>query len=407
MSNYLNKHALYPAWITPPPQPNLGLIVVIPSYDEPQLLASLEALHQCVQPSVAVEVIVVINHSEADEDAVKIRNQQSYQAAQQWAATHRTPQLDFHILYCPDLPKKHAGVGLARKIGLDEAVRRFEAINHPSGILACFDADAHCATNYLTALVEHFNSHPQSPGCSIHFEHPLDGDAYSPAVYAAILHYELHLRYYIEALRFAKHPHAYQTIGSSMAVRADIYQQQGGMNRRKAGEDFYFLHKFIALGNFTELNTTTVFPSPRISHRVPFGTGRAVGDILHHQQVDYLSYHPHIFRDLRQFFEQLAPLYQQQTVDLPTSLQAFLHQHPFEEKLAEIRQHTTSYATFYPRFFRWFNAFLTMKFIHFARDNYYPSISVVDTATWLLRERGTITADTTLTPRELLERFRH
>ncbi len=34
--------------------------------------------------------------------------------------------------------------------------------------------------------------------------------------------------------------HAYHTIGSSMAVRCSAYAKIGGMNRRKAGEDFIF-----------------------------------------------------------------------------------------------------------------------------------------------------------------------
>src|SRR4029434_9989987 len=99
-------------------------------------------------------------------------------------------------------------------------------------------------------------------------------------IYKAIAAYELHLRYYLQALRTAGFPHGYHTIGSSMAVRARTYMEQGGMNRRQAGEDFYFLHKLIPLGGFTELNSTTVYPLPRPSNRVPFGTGRAVSEWL-------------------------------------------------------------------------------------------------------------------------------
>ncbi|MEZ4848575.1 MAG: hypothetical protein R3B93_08135 [Bacteroidia bacterium] len=70
--------------------------------------------------------------------------------------------------------------------------------------------------------------------------------------------------------------HAFHCVGSSMAVRSIAYQKRGGMNRRKAGEDFYFLQKFIAEGTLAELSTTKVIPSPRASEKVPFGTGRAI-----------------------------------------------------------------------------------------------------------------------------------
>src|SRR5213594_3575687 len=93
-----------------------------------------------------------------------------------------------------------------------------------------------------------------------------------PKVAEAIAAYELHLRYYVRALRYAGFPYAHHTIGSCMAVRADVYKKQGGMNKRQAGEDFYFLQKIIPLGHFTDLTETKVIPSSRPSDRVPFGT---------------------------------------------------------------------------------------------------------------------------------------
>jgi hypothetical protein len=65
----------------------------------------------------------------------------------------------------------------------------------------------------------------------------------------AITSYELHLRYLVHAMRWAGHPFAYQTVGSSMAVRRKAYLSLGGMNTRQAGEDFYFLQKFIEVGS--------------------------------------------------------------------------------------------------------------------------------------------------------------
>jgi len=42
----------------------------------------------------------------------------------------------------------------------------------------------------------------------------------SAQVYGAIAAYELHLRYYVQALRYAGFPHAHHTVGSCLAVRA-------------------------------------------------------------------------------------------------------------------------------------------------------------------------------------------
>ena len=328
------------------PPPNLGMVVVIPCFDEPDLVGALESLHACKQPDCAVEIIVVVNSSADAPDHVKARNRASAEAAKPYA----------QVIHCPDLPPKHAGVGLARKIGMDEALRRLP----DSGIIVGFDADCRCDGNYLHTIEEHFQRYPETPGCSIYFEHP-------PG--AADL-YELHLRYYVQALRYAQHPYAFHTIGSSMAVRARIYMEQGGMNKRQAGEDFYFLQKVIALGNYTDLVTTCVIPSPRESHRVPFGTGKAVGDQLRGKPA--LTYPFEAFHDLKTFFGDVAYP--------PSAMEKFLAMNAFQEKLHELRANTASKESFRDRFFRWFNGFMAMKYIHFARDNLYGARSVLDEA---------------------------
>ncbi|MEK7257344.1 MAG: glycosyltransferase family 2 protein, partial [Bacteroidota bacterium] len=203
--------------------------------------------------------------------------------------------------------------------------------------------------------------------------------------------YELYLRYYVLAQRWAGVPHAWQTIGSSMAVRCDAYQQQGGMNRRQAGEDFYFLHKYIPLGGFSEISATKILPSPRPSHRVPFGTGKAVGELLRSGVCQ--TYHPSCFCDLKAFFKQVPSLFNLEKCgvaacleSLPESVRRFLAENDFEEKLAEIQSNTTTRPAFQKRFFRWFDAFLLMKYVHFARENFHPEMEVTQAAKWLLAD---------------------
>ncbi|MBK9016168.1 MAG: glycosyltransferase family 2 protein [Saprospiraceae bacterium] len=317
----------------------LGIVVVIPCHDEDFLLLSLMSLRRCERPKCDVEVIVVVNESEDAPAAVREKNRTTCEQAQRWALTNNQGWLRFHILHLDNLPKKHAGVGLARKIGMDEACYRFAKIGNQQGVIACFDADSRCERNYLQAIHAHFTENPRVQACGIRFEHPLSGPDFPDEVYHAITLYELHLRYYVLAQRWAGIPHAWQTIGSSMAVRCDAYQQQGGMNRRQAGEDFYFLHKFIPLGGFAEITATKVIPSPRPSHRVPFGTGRAVGELLKNGG-QYLTYSPHSFEDLQVFLSQelhglhgledLEALYAR----LPESIGRFLRLNGFEKKLA-------------------------------------------------------------------------
>ncbi|GJM33221.1 MAG: hypothetical protein DHS20C18_22220 [Saprospiraceae bacterium] len=388
MTTYLQQRTLFGPQIDNRPSLNLGIIVVIPCYDEAYLLLSLLCLQKCELPLCDVEVIVVVNGRESDNAEVKARNQHTYLQILEWSEKQVSTRLKFHVLYHPDLSNKHGGVGLARKIGMDEACWRFEKVGRSDGIIACFDADSRCTSNYLCALERHFLNNPASPACNIRYEHPLEGAHFEPEVYQSIVLYELHLRYYIDAQRYANFPFAFQTIGSSMAVRYGAYQRQGGMNRRKAGEDFYFLQKFIEWGNFTELNETKIIPSPRPSHRVPFGTGKAVGNLLKSQ--NYATYAPESFIDLKSFFALFPALYaikegDQVLARVPDSMRSFLAHHKFEEKWQELHHHTSTPDTFIQRFYRWFNAFMLMKYLHFARDEFYPDIPVLEAANWLLK----------------------
>lgn len=385
---YLERYAYPKTYLNTMAQQQPDLVVVLPCHNEPDLLTSLAAIEACDLPSGKVSVIVVINASETSSPAVKQHNEQTLSACHSWLSAN-SKKYTYHFILDNELPKKHAGVGLVRKIGMDEAVRFFES-EHKDGVILCFDADSTCEPNLLIEVEKLFGENPKAPGCSIHFEHPLEGEL-ADEIYQGILSYELHLRYYVDGLKYAGFPYAFQTIGSSMAVRSSAYQKQGGMNRRKAGEDFYFLHKIIPLGNFKELNTSKIIPSPRRSDRVPFGTGRAIGTWLDEGKEELLSYDPQIFEELKVFFAQVDQLYQTTAFEsiwnqYPKSIQQFIPLLEFAAQIKEFKSQTNSLATFQKRFYQWFDGFKALKFVHFARDEFYPNIPISDGADWLFEK---------------------
>ncbi len=406
-SLYFDRYAYRGAFINEPPSTNLGLVVTIPCFNEPDLIRSLEAIEGCYKPACDVEVIVIINESTNVDSDIKQQNVHTLKAAQAWSAKHSSNHLRFFIHY-EALPPKHAGVGLGRKIAMDEAARRLDEVGNGSGIIACFDADSLCDTNYLIALEKYFKENHKSPGCSIYFEHPLEGPE-EPVIYQAIIDYELFLRYYVHALKFATYPHAHQTIGSSMAVRNNIYQKQGGMNKRKAGEDFYFLQKIIPLGRFGDLNETRVIPSPRISNRVPFGTGKAVNDWLINGKLE--SYNHLIFSDLLLLNKSInsskdlrSVVLDLNTAQWPDSISKFLQTIDFELNIERIFNNSGSIEAFKSNFYNWFDAFKVLKFVHFARDNYYQNTPIFEGAYALLSSKGIKPKSTT---KELLIQYRN
>lgn len=396
--SYFARFGFCERQIQAPAPAGLALIVVIPCFNEPNLTAALDSLCQCDPPKSGFEIIVVVNSPAGAPNWVLEQNCNTLEKARAWIG--RTG-LAVHLIEAHDLPPRRAGVGLARKIGMDEALRRFDdAEMLDGGVMVCFDADCACAANYLRAVDAHFRAHPESPACSIYFEHPIKGEL-QPEVYEAVTAYELHLRYYVQALRYAGFPHAYHTIGSSMAVRARTYMEQGGMNRRQAGEDFYFLHKLIPLGGFTELKKTTVFPSPRASDRVPFGTGRAISE----WHGELKTYPLQAFEDLRVFLATVPALLGAGLPEgMPAAVRAFLAEQDFSEAVEEIRRHTSSAETFGKRFYRWFDGFRAMKFVHHARDRFYGDEDVAIAAGKLLARLGVNMPDRN--ERELLEVYR-
>jgi cellulose synthase/poly-beta-1,6-N-acetylglucosamine synthase-like glycosyltransferase len=405
IEKYVARQTFMPAIFEEQVIDDLGLVVTIPAYAELELIVSLNSLLECDLPDVGVEVIVVINHPINADVNRKEENNTVYKRATEWAKENSNSKIQFLVSHPIELPKKHAGAGLARKIAMDEAVRRLESSGVENPIIAAFDADSTCSKNYLTELRTHFKSKPKSLGCSINFEHPIKEENQTDFEVDAIIQYELHLRYYQAALRFAKHPHAEFTVGSSMAVTRDTYVAQGGMNRRKAGEDFWFMLKLMMAGNITAITESTVYPSARESFRVPFGTGRAMTEMTEKADSTYYTASFESFKRLKAFLLLVDDLYKGSVIIEDELTQKFLALENWEDILDEIRLYTSDKDSFKKRFYRWFNSFMVMKYFHFMRDEGLADVPVNDAANHLL-SIWEHTPNSSYSPFSSLQKFR-
>ena len=133
-----------------------GIIVVIPCLREPDVLQTLNSLKNCQTPKSTAEVIIVVNHSESAEEATKEFNRNSVEEMKQWINGNKVDGIRFYVLGPLQLRKKWAGAGLARKYGMDEAVRRFNQIDKKDGIIVSLDADSLVEPNYLLEIEKHF-----------------------------------------------------------------------------------------------------------------------------------------------------------------------------------------------------------------------------------------------------------
>jgi hypothetical protein len=237
-SAYIEKNILFPQFIDEKPDANTGIIVVIPSYSEPNINAVIDSLVQAEKPECGVEVIVVVNAPQgAPSNSLEI-NRNTLRDIESRKQNDKNVWFRLFSLNIKPEAIQGWGVGLARKTGMDEALRRFCAINNQFGIIVSLDADCRVEKTYFSAIYNQFYKRNNLNACSIYFEHDISGNEFSESEYKNILQYELHIRYFFQGLKFVGYPWAYHTVGSAMAVRAKQYALQGGMNRRQACEDF-------------------------------------------------------------------------------------------------------------------------------------------------------------------------
>lgn len=375
---YIQNNVVYPAFIPGEVPSTLRMIVMIPCLNEPEIIRTLESLWNCDQPESCCEVIVVVNHSEKSSADVRHFNENTLQKLLSWKKLHDRNNLVLHPIFAPDISAKFAGAGMARKIGMDEAVRRFDAINRPEGVIISTDSDCVFSPNYLKRIETEFTGNKSCFAATLNFRHRIE-EVSDPKQNQGIQLYENYLHYYKKAVDYTGFPDSIYTIGSAFAVRAAAYVKQGGMNRRQAGEDFYFLNKLTHLGKVTEIQDAFVYPSARVSDRVPFGTGAAMTKWMDDASDLNLTYNFAAFHDLKILFDRIDSFFcvksekLQPTLDsLPETVQQYLRSLNFSAKLAELNQNSSSLVSFRKRFFQFFDAFVILRFLNFAHTNFYP-----------------------------------
>lgn len=363
-----------------PPDAAADIVVVIPCYDEPALFETLDNLRAVDRPDINIWIVIVINSGVLADESVVKQNRVSYEKICFYASRYNESGFGFFPLLFEDLPRKHAGVGLARKIGMDLAVEHFLRNEKSRGVIISLDADCMVSTNFLTTIWEAF-SRNRSLDATIHdFFHRVEEE--NPIVESAVRQYEAYIRYFRSMLEYTGFPYYWHTIGSAFAVSSDAYVRVGGMGRQQGGEDFYFLQKIFALGHIDELKDARVFPMARPSDRVPFGTGPSLQKIMDEPGGNMRAYSKESFHMLKQLFDMKDTLFradqqslEAMTTELHPSLQEFLKEIDFPELIRDCNENSASLITFRKRFFHHFNAFRIIKYLNHVHPDPFPYMS--------------------------------
>jgi len=265
------------------------------------------------------------------------------------------------------------GVGLARSqccsVGL-------QYVDEAAPIIS-LDADSPVDPNYFHAIFDHIAEHPGFRAGHVNFKHRHCGNADQKR---AIEIYEQHLKRHRQKLEDANSPHAWYAIGSTIVCTKQAYVKAGGYHsRRMAGEDFYLLQQLSKTGcNIEMIEEAFVFPSDRVSDRVPFGTGKAVGDIVTSGQ--WLTYHDDCYRDLGQLLDVVEQGVAHSATEIlnqiPETCKSWLVGRRFASVWPKLQKNSRDNEMLLRRFHEWLDAFQTLKLIHFLSDNVYPRMAM-------------------------------
>ena len=358
--------------------PDKTLISVMPVFGEFAYLPdTLDSLSDALQKSNEnILILLLVNNAEPEfcDSAKFADNQQTLD----WLRKGGVPEALKRSIAWIDASspgkelKKGGGVGAARKTGMDAALHFFDWDNAP--LIAAVDGDTLVAENYFCEIRKYFNNNSFCNAAVVSFKHRKGA---TPEAEEAIRLYESYMDDYVEKLRISRSPYAYHAMGSAIICRAAAYIKAGGMRPKKAGEDFYFLQalrKLDANAPIGSMTATTVSPSSRVSDRVPFGTGARMNELLSDRDSKYPGrylYNSNIFMDLSVMIENVENGNLETSLDLffsklPASVTEFLDSCDFRKIWPGILKNTPeSRDKIIWAFHTWFDAFRTLKFIHF------------------------------------------
>jgi hypothetical protein len=289
VDGYLQKrsgkvHRWFPAApesSTGKPDGRHGIAVVVPLFDEDfaHTLASLEAAARfAARQGCAtgdVRLYCVVNNRASDSPEVKANNKALLAKLKCDCSGKALSLVAIDAATEGREIPEGEGAGFARKIGMDFALAE------GASVIACMDGDTLVSENYFVALADFAKTAHEVDAAVTAFEHQT-GE--TPETEAAIRAYEQFLSRHSRRLEACGSIYYQTALGPTIVCTREAYMQSGGMNTRTAGEDFYFLQALTKVlygkGRLPSKLPATVYPSARISNRVPFGKGQKISDIV-------------------------------------------------------------------------------------------------------------------------------
>jgi len=341
-----------------------NFFIVIPCYNEfDYIFETLESINKQNQKILdETLVIIVINNSENEKESVKNNNQKTYQKLIEKKYNYNFIAIDAFSVENA-IPNKLAGVGYARKIGLDFSLNH---ISSEKSLLCSLDADTLINKNYLKKIKDNFKK--DISVAVINFKHQ---KSQNPIIEEGIRKYEKSIKKIAKEIELTGSPYGYVSMGSTIVCNVKSYIACGGMNTKTATEDFYFLQALAKYTKIHKINELLVFPSSREENRVYLGTGFRMDEYLKNRLFKNLDFKKDSFLEIKKII-QIVKQYQNYEYNfvikevnkkLNKKSEKFLIDKDFKNVWNKFKKNSKNKNQFMLFFHQWFDALTIIKLL--------------------------------------------
>ena len=341
-----------------------NFFIVVPCYNEfDYIFETLKSIN--VQNEKILKktlVIIVINNSIEEIKTIKNNNQNTYQKL-----INKKYNFDFIAIdsfsnnYA--IPKKLAGVGYARKIGLDFSL---SYILNNKAILCCLDADTLISKDYLKKIKENFKKNIDV--AVINFKHQKSKNL---IIEKGIRQYENLIKKIAKKIELTGSPYGYVSMGSTIVCNVKSYIACGGMNTKKATEDFYFLQALAKYTNIEKIDDILIFPSSREENRVYLGTGFRMNEYIKNKSFKNLKFSDDSFLEISKIIKISEKYWADNYNDLINEMNKkinplaveFLIKKDLENIWTKFKKNAKNKSQFQLFFHQWFDALSIMQLL--------------------------------------------
>ena len=366
LKKYINNKLADSRWIPhkSPSKKKYDFLITIPCYDELNYIKkTLESISkQSIELLNKTLVSVTINNSNKENKTVRENNQKTYE---ELINVNYNFELIIIDAYSKEksIEDKNAGVGMARKISVDACLNYL----HPNSLISFIDADTILSKNYLSQIYDSYKKNSWE-SATVDFEHDRD---FSETI-ELIDEYENFLKITASKIAASGSPYNYVPLGSTMVSTFNSYIAVGGMNRKKAAEDFYFLQELEKYSGVYQIDEILVYPSSRYLNRTYLGTSTRLKKCLDGELDMKSFYYSSIAFDILSRWLSLALSSQEKDCNsilnnaskINLELKNFLIDQNISKSWDSIIS-APSNKHFINQFHRWFDGFKTLKLLKF------------------------------------------